>query len=52
VGSGSEGVVTSPIQPDSPQKIVIDPQRESLRHASSGHLWTPRRRSKREIARR
>ena len=41
VGSGSEGVVTSPIQPDSRQKIVPVPQRESIRHASPGGLRPP-----------
>src|SRR5450432_3626189 len=41
VGSGSEGVVTATIQPDSRQKIALASRRESIRHASSGRLWPP-----------
>jgi hypothetical protein len=41
VGSGSEGVITREIQPDSSQKIARVPPRESIRHASPGRLWPP-----------
>jgi hypothetical protein len=41
VGSGSEDVITTEIQPDSSQKIARVPPRESIRHASPGRLWPP-----------